>query len=71
MTRSFGTKKQTLASKRAAAMQYLVLKETPSAEQIVRLFGLTAAEAQRMVEDERVRRAYGSASSELRRAFNG
>jgi len=57
MARRFGPKQPSLASKRAAAMQLVVMaRELPSAEVLMRSYGLRAAEAAEMLREERERR---------------
>lgn len=70
-SRTFGTKKQSVANKRATAMQYLVLAREPSLDTLLRNFGLRPNEAQQMLSDEMKRRANGAGSTDLMGMFGG
>jgi len=69
MTRRYGSKQPSKASRRAEAMQYLVMAREPDLATLMR-YGIGQAEAERLLAEERKRRANGSASIDLQGLFN-
>jgi hypothetical protein len=51
-SRTFATKKQSVASKRVGAVQYLVNARQPTADGLIKMFGIKPAEAERMIREE-------------------
>lgn len=70
MTRRYGSKQPSKASRRAEAMQYLVMARAPDIVTLMR-YGIGQGEAERLLIEERHRRAKGSASTELQSLFHG
>jgi len=69
MTRRYGSKHPSKASRRAEAMQYLVMARDPDLATLLR-YGIAQGEAAQLLVEERQRRANGAGSSELRSIFN-
>ena len=68
MSRRYGSKQPSKASRRAEAMSYLVNARAPDLATLMR-YGIAQGEAEKLLIVEMHRRKKGSASSELREIF--